>query len=256
MTISLVTENSEQSVNNLALKTTLVNGHEPLILLIENDQRLSNTLQHYIQKNGYSVERKCHRDIIEQRVTRMQADMIILDIGFSDVVSLSLITQIRRHFSGPLVLLTSRDSEQEQLTAFNLGVDEYLVKPVSANIFSARIAALFRRAVKSKAVDESSKISVGNLTLYPFAHKCQLGQQTIVLTQFEFKLLRLLAENVGKIMSRDHIYQTLLGREYNGCERTVDVRVSQLREKLTSNDQRNICIETIWGQGYMLNTVD
>lgn len=256
MTTNIATENSEQSLNDIAIKTPLVNGQEPLVLLIENDQRLLNTLQQHLQTSGYRVERKCPKDSIEQFAICIQADMVILDIGFSDVVTLSLITLIRSHFEAPLVLLTSRDSEHEQLTAFNLGVDEYMVKPISADIFLARITALFRRYSKSKAFDEASQVSVGNLTLSPFAHKCLLGQRSIVLTQFEFKLLHLLAANVGKIMSRDYIYQTLLGREYNGCERTVDVRISQLREKLTSEDKRTICIETIWSRGYMLNIID
>ncbi len=96
--------------------------------------------------------------------------------------------------------------------------DEYLVKLLSANIFSVRIAALFKHYVKAQAIDENSKICVGDLTLSPFAHKCQVGQHAIALTQFEFKLLCLLADNVGKIMTRDYIYQSLLGREYNGSE--------------------------------------
>lgn len=256
MTNNLTTENSEQSLNNLAISNISASSQNKLILLIENDQLLSNTLQRHMQAHGYKVVHKFRDDNFEQTLINMQADMVILDVGFSDLTSLSAIEKIRSYFNGPLVLLTSRDSEQEQVTAFNLGVDEYLVKPISANIFSVRIDALFRRCFKSHVIDESSQVSVGDLTLYPFSHKCKLGQHSIALTQFEFKLLCLLAENAGKIMNRDYIYQTLLGREYNGSERTVDVRVSQLREKLNVDSHQQTRIETIWGQGYMLNVVD
>ncbi len=256
MTNNLMTKNSEQSLNSLAANNASANNQAKLILLIENDQLLSNTLRQHLQASGYQVMQKCRDKSLEQNLIDIQADMIILDIGFSHLSSLSVIEKIRHHFNGRLVILTSRDSEQEQITAFNLGVDEYMVKPLSANIFSVRIAALFKHYVKAQAVDENSQICVGDLTLYPFAHRCQVGQHVIALTQFEFKLLCLLADNVGKIMTRDYIYQSLLGREYNGSERTVDVRVSQLREKLTIKGQQKTHIETVWGQGYMLNIVE
>ncbi|OUR60853.1 hypothetical protein A9Q74_11980 [Colwellia sp. 39_35_sub15_T18] len=256
MTNNLMTENNEPLFNDLAVNNDSVSNQDKLILLIENDQLLSNALQQRMQASGYQVVPKSRDKSIEQSLTGMQADMVILDIGFSDLSSLSVINKIRHYFKGPLVVLTSRDSEQEQITAFNLGVDEYLVKPLSANIFSVRVTALFKHYVKAQTINEDNQVCVGDLTLYPISHKCQVGQHAIVLTQFEFKLLRLLAENKGKIMTRDYIYQSLLGREYNGSERTVDVRVSKLREKLTIEGQQQIHIETIWGQGYMLNVVE
>jgi len=154
------------------------------------------------------------------------------------------------------VLLTSQNSEQEQITAFNLGIDEYLVKPISENILNVRVDALLRRSIKAAAEDDRSHVQVGNLDLFPYSFKCQLAGKDIPLTQFEFKLLKLLADNVGKIMNRGFIYTELLGREYNGCERTVDVRVSQLRDKLTQKGEQQVRIETVWGQGYMLSLMN
>jgi len=253
---NLTTENSEQSFYDLSVSNTLVSNQDKLILLIENDQLLSSIIQQRMQTSGYQVVQRYRDKDIEQNLTSTTADMIILDIGFSNLSSLSIINIIRHYFKGPLVLLTARDSEQEQITAFNLGVDEYLVKPLSVNILLVRIAALFKRYGKAQIINEDNPIYVGDLTLYPCAHKCQVGQHTIVLTQFEFKLLRLLAENEGKIMTRDYIYQSLLGREYNGSERTVDIRVSKLREKLTIEGLQKTHIESIWGQGYMLNIAE
>jgi DNA-binding response OmpR family regulator len=256
MTNSLIAGINESSLNNLAVSIVSTNSQTQSILLIENDQLLSYTLKQQLHSQGYKVEQRLRDDNFEQYLSSQQTDMVILDIGFSDVNGLSAIEKIRRSFDGPLVLLTSRDSEQEQVTAFNLGVDEYLVKPISANIFAVRIASLFRRYVKPTIIDENSQITAGDLTLYPFSRKCTLGEHSIALTQFEFKLLSLLAENAGKILSRDYIYNSLLGREYNGVERTVDVRVSQLRDKLTMESHQKTRIETIWGQGYMLNIAD
>jgi len=248
MTINLTNKSSANS-NSIFTSRVLENS---TILLIGNDQRLSDLFQHQLYTHGYQVTQKHRDENIQTSISKSKPSLVILDIGFSNLARLSIITQIRAIFHGPLVLLTSRDSEQEQITAFNLGADEYLVKPVSENILNIRVDSLFRRYNKQIVTDEHTQIQLGDLILYPYTYKCQLGGKNIPLTQFEFKLIRLLADNVGKIMSRDLIYTNLLGREYNGSERTVDVRVSQLRDKLTKNSQSKLHIETVWGQGYML----
>ncbi len=248
MTISLTNKNSVHT-NSTFTSGTLENS---TILLIGNDQRLSDLFQHQLYTHGYQVIQKHRDEHILTSISINKPYLVILDIGFSNLAILSVITKIRTIFSGPLVLLTSRDSEKEQIAAFHLGADEYLVNPVSENILNIRIDSLFRRYANKIAAEEQSQIQLGDLTLYPYTYKCQLDGQNIPLTQFEFKLIRLLADNVGKIMTRDFIYTSLLGREYNGSERTVDVRVSQLRDKLTKSSQSKLHIETVWGQGYML----
>lgn len=252
MTINLTNKESVNSNNNFTVSSV----ENSTILLIGNDQRLSNLFQQQLYTHGYQVIQKHRDENILASISINNPYLVILDIGFSNLSMLNLITKIRAIFSGPLVLLTSRDSEKEQITAFNLGVDEYLVKPVSENILNVRIDSLFRRYTKRIEVQNQAQVQVGDLTLYPQTYKCQLDGENVPLTQFEFKLIRLLAENVGKIMKRDLIYTNLLGREYNGSERTVDVRVSQLRDKLIKKGQSKFYIETIWGQGYMLNLVN
>lgn len=249
---------SSVSKNNTQVGQTLsCNGvKERSILLIGNDQQLSDLFQQQLRGHGYQVQQKQPDKSIEESIVKNKPEMVILDIGFSDLSSLHLIVIIRAVFSGPLILLTSCDSEQEQIMSFKLGVDEYLVKPISKNIFDVRVSALFKRLVKSQSIDNQTQIQAGDLTLFPFALKCQVNKQPVALTQFEFKLLHLLVSNEGKIMSRDLIYKTLLGREYNGSERTVDVRVSQLRDKLIRQGQQQTRIETVWGQGYMLNLLN
>ncbi|WP_114327700.1 response regulator transcription factor [Candidatus Colwellia aromaticivorans] len=244
MMISSVTENRAQLSNTLSYDA--VKGRS--ILLIGSDLQLSGS--------GYQVQQKKRHDSIEKSIARNQPEMVVLDIGFSDISKLDLIATIRSIFTGPLILLTSRDSEQEQIKAFNLGVDEYLVKPISNNIFDVRVSALFKRYVKSQSIVQQDQIQLGDIILFLFSFKCQVNGQSITLTQFEFKLLHLLVSNEGKIMSRDFIYKILLGREYNGVERTVDVRMSQLRDKITHQGQQRIRIETVWGQGYMLNLLN
>lgn len=226
------------------------------ILLLGSDRCVSDLFEQQLYAHGYQVQQKHRDENLLISISNTNPDLILLDIGFSNLAMLNIISQIKGIFSGPIVLLTSRNSEQEQVTAFNLGIDEYLVKPISENILNVRIDALLRRSMKRVDVDDKAQIQVGNLNLFPYSFKCQLAGKDISLTQFEFKLLRLLADNAGKIMSRDFIYTNILGREYNGCERTVDVRVSQLRNKLTKKGEKEVRIETVWGQGYMLSLVN
>jgi len=252
MAMRLVNENTIQTSNVL----TCDELEKRLILIIGTDRLVSDMFQQQLHSYGYQVKQKHGDESLLTSISNSKPDLVLLDIGFSHLSMLSIISQIKSIFSGPLVLMTSRDSEQEQITAFNLGVDEYLVKPISENILNVRISGILRRTLKQKASNEQTPIQVGNLSLFPYSFKCQLGGERISLTQLEFKLLRLLADNVGEIISRDLIYTSLLGREYNGSERTIDVRISQLRDKLTKKSKQQVRIETVWGQGYMLSLVN
>jgi len=258
MTTNSIVANTEQSSKKANFTHQSNDGFSGIatdqsILLIENAQLLSSSFKKHLNANGFNAHNKERNETLEQSLIKKQIDMIMLDIGFSELPNLEIINTIRTLFKGPLVILTSRISEQEQIRAFQLGADEYIVKPVSDNILLVKILALFRFQNKAKIINAQTRIDFGELTLYPLSHKCKLNDKNITLTLFEFKLLRLLVDNVGKIMSRESIYSTLLGRKYNGVERTVDVRVSQLREKLTNENTSGIRIETVWGQGYMLS---
>jgi len=249
MAIHLKTENTATSEN-------LLFGDKPnneKILLVGNEQLMPDLLQHQLGKLGYQVQQKHPDEAVSKSIAQHNPDLILLDIGFDSLAMLAIMPQIRSVYSGLVVLLTSRDNEQEQVQAFNLGVDEYLIKPIAMRILEARVAALFKRVSQSTANKDQAQIQVGELILFPHSHKCLLAGKNVVLTQFEFKLLRLLVDNNGKIMNRDFIYQQLLGRVYNGSERTVDVRVSQLREKLFEKNSAKLRIETVWGKGYMLS---
>lgn len=251
MSISLLNENKVNTLSILSCGAL----EKRRILLIGNDQQLSDVCQYQLHAHGYQAKQKLQDESIRTSITKNQPFMVILDIGSSDLSSLNIITQVRSVFLGPIILLTSRNSELEQITAFNLGVDEYLVKPVSSNILNVRVDALFRRCSHQVLLDDKTEVQLGGLILYPSSYKCQIAGKPISLTQFEFKLLHLLVINVDKIMSRDFIYTNLLGREYNGSERTIDVRVSQLRDTLGKKNKAKIRIETIWGKGYMLSQV-
>ena len=150
-------------------------------------------------------------------------------------------------------MLTARDQDDEQVAAFDFGADDCLSKPVSPKILKVRVDALLRRQAMHAKRHEECVIKVGDISLYPQSYKVK--GKGIRLSSFEFRLLSLLLSNAGKVMTRDQIYHILLGRHYNGVERTVDVRVSRLRGKLSVTGAKRAQIETVWGKGYILNEV-
>ena len=227
------------------------------ILIIENDLNISSFLQPSFVEQGYEVEQSIYKGQLtpelKDMVAKNQSQLIVLNIAFLAISQLTIIHEIRKLFSGPLIVLSAKASEQEEIHAFNFGADEYLIKPISANVLSVRISALFRRYKQKIIQTKLANLSIGDIYLEPKAQRCFVNGNVVKLTGFEFNLLRLLLKNDGEILSRDNLYSTLFGRVYNGVERTIDVRMSQLREKLLRAGMVKTQIETIWGQGYMLS---
>ncbi|MGB0937164.1 MAG: response regulator transcription factor [Colwellia sp.] len=197
---------------------------------------------------------RCEADInsLSESIVQNAPKLVIYEIGTTSQDKLSAVREIRTFYEGALMVVATSSSEQAQVSAFNIGVDEFLVKPVSFNIILCRVKALLKRC-ESNYVTSPDKILIGDIALFPQSQKCEVKNTEVPLTFFEFKLLMLLAKNAGKVMSREEIYSSLLSRAYNGSERTVDVRMSQLRDKLSIRGVKNGAIETVWGRGYMFN---
>jgi DNA-binding response OmpR family regulator len=232
---------------------------KPRLLLIEHDHYLNKAFTENVNKPDYQITKMATGESIapelKDYLLEHSPDMIVIDIGFADSTQLLMISDIRTLFHGLLVIVSSKNKEQEQLDAFKLGADDYLAKPIDSRILMMRIAALFRRQHDKINQVELASLTLGDVCLQPKSQKCFINGDVAKLTTFEFNLLKLLLERQGQILSRDQLYHTLLNRSYNGVERTLDVRMSQLREKLTFAGMIKNQIETVWGQGYMLNNI-
>lgn len=224
------------------------------LLLIEQGNYLSKAFNEGSNPQNYHIEKVAFGDSLRDYLVEHNPDMIVLDIGFADSTELLFIRDIRTIFHGLLVIVSNQISEQEQLDAFKLGADDYLAKPNDSRILLIRIEALFRRQNEKVNQVELASLTLGDVCLQPKSQRCFVKGEVVKLTTFEFNLLKLLIERQGQILSRDQLYYTLLSRSYNGVERTLDVRMSQLREKLTLAGMELNQIETVWGQGYMFNT--
>ncbi|QBY04882.1 response regulator transcription factor [Thalassotalea sp. HSM 43] len=226
------------------------------IMIVEDDKVLSSLLKSFLEKSSHVVHQVFRGDQAARSQIKIQPDLIILDIGLPGKDGFKVCHELRATYSGPILFLTSSDSEAEQLAAFNVGADDYLVKPTSPQLIGAHIEALLRRSKGKSASNSRQKVTVGEITLTPSEQKCEVSGNEISLSVFEFELLSLLMFNAGKVLTRDDIYKLLLGREYDGSERSVDVRLSRLRDKLVSQGVEKTQIKTIWGKGYLLSADD
>ena len=158
---------------------------------------------------------------------------------------------LRPEYTGPILMLTAKSTDFDQVLGLEIGADDYVIKPVEPRVLLARINALLRRGNLPSISDEKAELTCGSLHINRASRKVTLKQESIELTSQEFDLLWLLASKPGEVQNRDYIYKAVIGREYDGLDRSVDVRVSRLRKKLNDSTEAPFRIKTIWGQGYL-----
>jgi DNA-binding response OmpR family regulator len=221
----------------------------PLVVLVEDDLRLAELVRSYLQGNGFRVAVEHRGEHVAERVQREGADLVILDLGLPGKDGFSVCRELRATFDIPILMLTARNSDIDQVVGLELGADDYVIKPVEPRVLVARIHALLRRGRTPGAADNRT-LRFGALSINPAARSVALNDQPVTLSSNEFDLLLFLASGPGEVRSRETLYLQLYKREYNGLDRTLDVRISHLRRKLgdTGDPEK---IRTVWGHGYV-----
>jgi DNA-binding response OmpR family regulator len=222
----------------------------PSILLVEDDVRLSELVSHYLENNNFRVTTTAHGDEVVDRVQREAPDLVILDLGLPGQDGFSICRQLRPRYAKPILILTARDNDFDHVLGLELGADDYVIKPVEPRVLLARINALLRRSRAQPRLERSS-LRFGQLLINTASRAVSLNSQPVALSSAEFDLLAYLAEHAGEIQSRASLFQSLYGREYDGVDRMLDVRISHLRRKLGEDADSSERIKTIWGQGYL-----
>jgi DNA-binding response OmpR family regulator len=189
-------------------------------------------------------------DQVVNQVQRETPDLVILDLGLPDKDGFTICRQLRPSYANPILILTARDNDIDHVLGLELGADDYVIKPVEPRVLLARVNALLRRS-RAQPRLENTSLRFGQLRINTLARSVSLNSQPVVLSTAEFDLLAYLAEHAGEIQSRDTLFQHLYGREYDGVDRMLDVRISHLRKKLGEDADRSERIKTIWGQGYL-----
>jgi len=228
----------------------------PHILLVEDDASLAQWVSDYLSPRGYKVS-ICERgDSAVEQVRQRQPDLLLLDGMLPGLDGLEVCKAVRPFFNGPILMLTARDEEIDEVLGLEVGADDYLTKPVKPRVLMARIKVALRR--QQPAIDgtesesNSSKISISGLEIVKSARNVSLHGESINISSNEFDLLWVLAEKAGEVVDREYLVTALRGFEYDGFDRSIDQRVSRLRKKLGDNPTEPFRIKTIWGKGYLL----
>lgn len=224
------------------------------ILLVEDDVRLSSLVKEYLEKQAYDIQVEYRGDRAVKRIIDEAPDLVILDLMLPGKDGLSICRDVRSRYKGPILILTAREEDMDQVAGLELGADDYVKKPVEPRVLLARIRALFRRTCNSSEMpgpNSPKKIKVGGLALNLSSRNATLSNRPLELSTTEFDLLWLLASRAGEVLDRDLLCQAVKGVEYDGIDRSIDVAVSRLRKKVQDNPDQPFRIKTVWGSGYL-----
>ena len=225
------------------------------VLLVEDDPRLAELTSRYLGQNGLKVTVESNGTSAVARFHEVRPRIVLLDLMLPGKDGLTICRELRQSFKGPILMLTAKDADIDQVIGLEAGADDYVAKPADPMVLLARIRALLRRAenVMPAAADAAqTDIVLGSLRVSEMSHRVWLDGEEITLTTQEFELLCELAKSAGSILSREELFKRIRGIDYDGLDRSIDGRISKLRKKLGDDALAPKRIRTIWGKGYLL----
>ncbi len=223
------------------------------ILLIDDDALFRHSLSFHLQQAGYQVQTAASAEEGLRMVSLEPADLILLDIGLPGMDGLDALGHFNKQVGAPVIFITARRRELDEILGLELGADDYITKPFDTSVLLARIKTVLRRLKRDPqpaAMPEA--FSVGDIDIDPRAHVVMIKQKDVKLTPIEFKLLHSLAQQPGHVFSTDDLLRSVWGTEYMGEPQVVYVHIRALRTKLETNPNRPHRIITVRGVGYKL----
>jgi DNA-binding response OmpR family regulator len=221
------------------------------VVYVEDDERLASLTARYLASHGVRVTLAAEaRDGIA-KILQERPDVILLDLMLPGVDGLEACRQLRARVDTPIIMVTARGEEADRVLGLEGGADDYIAKPFSSRELLARIRAQARRA-RGRAGPEKSVVRVGGLVIDPAAMRATLDDVELVLTTYEFMLLRVLAERAGRVLTREQIIDLVRGSADEAFDRSIDVHISHLRQKLGDAPRSPRMLKTVRGIGYML----
>lgn len=219
------------------------------VFVIDDDEKLNELLTEYLAKYGYQVESSTNPLDALDRIPSYEPQLIILDIMLPEMDGFEVCKAIRKNSAIPIIMLTARGEVTDKVVGLELGADDYVPKPFEPRELVARIQSVLRRSKSEK--NDSPLLKFGGLQVNFETHEVTIEGELIELTSTEFELLSLFVKNPGKVLSRDQIMEWVSGIEWESFNRSVDVLVSRLRQKLKDDPKHPIYLKTIWGTGYL-----
>ncbi|MDV6319700.1 response regulator [Chromohalobacter sp. HP20-39] len=225
--------------------------HHDHVLIIEDDERLAHLTREYLEANEFQVDLEYDGARAVERILDEQPDMVILDLMLPGEDGLSICRRVRGQYAGPILMLTARTDDMDQVLGLEMGADDYVPKPVQPRVLLARMRALLRRADALDAASGATRLNFGDLLIDSATREAWLNDERIDLTSAEFDLLWLLADNAGHVLTREEIFSQLRGIKYDGQDRSIDVRVSRIRPKIGDDPNQPHRIKTVRSKGYL-----
>lgn len=217
------------------------------ILVVDDEMRMRKLVGDFLKKNGYQViEAADGSEALDIFFEQQDIALIILDVMMPKMDGWQVCKELRTYSKVPIIMLTAKSEERDELLGFELGVDEYITKPFSPKILVARVEAILRRVGAGSTEDI---LEAGGIVVDRAAHSVTIDGTTVDLSYKEFELLVFFMENIGMALSREKILNSVWNYDYYGDARTIDTHVKKLRSKMGSKGD---LIKTIWGLGYKL----
>lgn len=223
-------------------------NYKAKILTIDDDQKLTDLLKDYLIRFNYQVLIANHPHDGLEIVKSEIPDLIILDVMLPDMEGFEVLKELRKEYSIPVIMLTARGDVTDRIVGLEMGADDYLPKPFEPRELVARIQAVLKRKQNliEKEVDR-----FGELEIDYTKQRVKLANEVLDITTAEFELLKLFVKKAGKVLNRDQILDKMRGLEWDIFNRSVDVLISRLRQKLEDDPKNPRYIKTVWGSGYI-----
>jgi len=221
------------------------------ILLIDDDVELTRMLKEFLVHEGFDVHTANNGVTGAQYLMLNRYDLAVLDVMMPELDGIETLKLIRKSSAIPVIMLTAKGDESDRFFGLELGADDYVPKPCTPRELTARIRAVLRRSQLTHQ-QKAAVIEVGSLFVLPEQRKAEWNQQTIPLTSVEYSLLEVLARNAGRIVSKETLSQQGLGRPLAKFDRSIDVHLSSIRQKIAEVSNGNQMIQTVYRMGYQL----
>lgn len=217
------------------------------ILIVDDNVQILNILSQYVRAEGWDFITAQTGEEALQLFDSTAPSIVLLDLMLPGMDGLEVCRRIRQLSDVPVLMITARDEDADRILGLDIGADDYIIKPFSPGEVMARIRATIRRM---RVVDKREALQVGELMINMATRMALLDGKPLSLTRREMDLLFLLANNPGRVFTRENLLDAVWGYEYNGNYRAVDSHIKRLRQKLDAYDHPSFTVTTVWGSGY------
>jgi two-component system response regulator RstA len=225
------------------------------LLIVEDDDQLAELLLEYLGMHGFELSRVSSGDAGAEAILETQPELVILDLMLPGMNGLDVCRRVRDAYFGAILMLTASQSEADHVAGLELGADDFVTKPIQPRVLLARIRTQLRRLGVGRESSRNGKngiLNIGSLEIDTSSRKVSVAGQQVPLTTMEFDVLSMLANDAGNVVKREDLYTHVIGIEYDGNDRGLDVHVSRIRRKLQRSGFDPSQLKSVRGVGYLL----